>query len=1624
MENTEATPAPASRRLPPPFDTLVEGDTPLYTGSEVLRLLRFYDGVIKHNQKLSQLVVKQQKFIKRHVESNYVPPVSEGTSDGTSTSQDLAKLPIPAPNLVETSAGKKNNPNNSLERQKSTRLSDIYDHYSGKPDSMSSETYAEASPLPINVSSTSTTKDALRLQPKALGRQNMPSTASNPSTPSPTQLTMLSEQKHTPQAPVKLMPSESSPFTRPWPEKAHDSDKRAQTAHDNGGNVRRGDAAASGRTEKLSGNDNKIGIPIPSAIAAAAANTTNPGPAMGSSNQNTHDALLRLENKNAPKVKPNMAPLGPTKTANEKRGLRLSRSANAIRDMVTGYISPTQSRFPQHSYPSKPQSDVQGSRYNQGIDQSLDSFCGIRENAVDSGLAQSQLSNTRSLQNQKQGIMATSHAESKHKAKGTSRSHERIDFPVVSSPKEHDAHETSPPATKVGSFSVANGSSIHSAVPSHTNSGTSGYYLNPKLQPFALPIGNLSIQSPTHPGTMHAKSTSNPESKHIKDASISSMIAQPVQPHQLEAKQDTPPPQQQHNNQVKSSPMNPPIKATNASDLSPPHLPTNDSIYSLGESYRERSATNQSFPSLRESVAGNGERQSLVSLSNVDVEVTTSQVELDKRGSKVITFLINVVEFKESDSISFAEALAEPQRKTLWVLKKLYSDFLTLDQEIRKWRDNGTDVQTLPDMSVFKKAPSKEYRKNLLEDYLKWAIRTAQECDSLLKFLSTNIIDAYKTLYHTEGYLSKTGRNLGGVKKRYYVCNAEEKTLEYYDKPGGSRSGVISLDGAVVKTERQSSSDPHHRRGIDTKLSKNFRHAFLIEEKPKRLAREPSTHVLKASSDAERDVWVAVIGNIIRSVSEKPNAHERKPIFKRLRPSLSKSTKDGPDGDVAAQPLRIGGSHGGSNTNKEQSGNSSQTKKRSGSRPRSLSYPPPQLGVSDKREPKNGDSKWNPKKPNSNNTAESQIVPEIPQRDGHRSHSSLTSLNNHEQSDGYISPAGRSPLSAPHNITNQEEADHRSLSNPTSPRSPENVEHNVHTESNSSGFVMKGVRPKTAAPLRYNEISPNISGHLENQQGIHMTDQGAQKKVAPLEQLLQGKTMTGKPIQEGFHKDSIGRIRRDIKGETQQLTKIETPHVTDDILGIGRRKQDKTSESMALITRSKDNKLVVAAEEKKRGRLNLMWNRNKKNQKPQKNVSNQGSNDPLVQHKAPMMPVFGLVLELAVQATKVKEYYELPAVVYRCIEYLDAKKAFMEEGIYRLSGSNLEIDKLKSKFNTKRDFNILKSSEVYDVHVVAGLLKLYLRELPTSVLTPALHHDFVRVIDLADRDERVHEMGRLVSDLPLANYTILRALIAHLIRVVQHEKVNKMSLYGIGIVISPSIGIPVGVFNLLMSEFEYIFWVNDEGEPSPKRISGSLVKSSKGKLEARPSTEPALRSPQVNLQDQGQRESNGWDDTSDSSDGSDIEDQEVEKMYQHDHRKARQTRRIEGVPFSIGNGQWPTFDENVENFEEFCQRIAEQHNHEEVLDEAIEGETDENGNIQDPSSMITRICSDNPQDGYLLKEERNGRTNRNSRQYAVGAPGEMLDRESNLRLPNEADRDSIDDVDDIILSHRPGQPHK
>lgn len=504
-----------------------------------------------------------------------------------------------------------------------------------------------------------------------------------------------------------------------------------------------------------------------------------------------------------------------------------------------------------------------------------------------------------------------------------------------------------------------------------------------------------------------------------------------------------------------------------------------------------------------------------------------------------------------------------------------------------------------------------------------------------------------------------------------------------------------------------------------------------------------------------------------------------------------------------------------------------------------------------------------------------------------------------------------------------------------------------------------------------------------------------------------------------FTKDSTGRI---VYEEDQAPDLPEnTPRVTDDILGVGRQQDtDKGSGKLG-------GKRSRTREEKKRGRITFMWGKRKQAE----HGSNSGSGHPTpdavssegssvssaanegsggaaassssalnvprklrrgsVSHhdsrnhqhgkQTPFKgPIFGLALERAVEMTKIRPNYHLPAVVYRCIEYLDARKAWMEEGIYRMSSSKSALEALRSAFDNNRDYNLLKLSKPPDVHSVACLLKEYCRELPEKVLTQRLAQDFSRVVDMVERRDRVHELGRLVSELPLANYTLLRAIIAHLIRIVRNATVNRMTLRNIGIVVPLSLNLPVGVFNLLMVEFEYIFWVNDSGAREPKTLSlskstGAAVASSMSVSQPlqQPGSSPlsvSVPSGMDRAQDEDYISSAGTDVHSLASDG-----HSRRYMYPTQQQKMRQT----------SSNQSPLLDSELVDSLDMSRDLSRY-------------------------PGIPKIEQQQQQQQQSSSKWQSGRSNRNSIQYAAGAPREMIFGEAGFAVPPTISEDDDDDL--------------
>ncbi|KHN95337.1 RhoGAP domain protein [Metarhizium album ARSEF 1941] len=204
-------------------------------------------------------------------------------------------------------------------------------------------------------------------------------------------------------------------------------------------------------------------------------------------------------------------------------------------------------------------------------------------------------------------------------------------------------------------------------------------------------------------------------------------------------------------------------------------------------------------------------------------------------------------------------------------------------------------------------------------------------------------------------------------------------------------------------------------------------------------------------------------------------------------------------------------------------------------------------------------------------------------------------------------------------------------------------------------------------------------------------------------------------------------------------------------------------------------------------------------------------------HQGPVRQVFGAPLAEAVRYNPpVDVNVPLPSVVYRCIRYLDHHNAISEEGIFRLSGSNLVIKQLRERFNAESDVNLVADEQYHDIHAVASLLKLYLRELPTAILTRDLHLPFLHTTEIADRNEKIAKMKELGQRLPRANATLLKYLIAFLIRIINNSDVNKMTVRNVGIVFSPTLNIPAQVFAMFLQNYEAIFGIDPEEYQLPR----------------------------------------------------------------------------------------------------------------------------------------------------------------------------------------------------------------
>ncbi|ODN05315.1 Rho GTPase-activating protein 21, partial [Orchesella cincta] len=150
---------------------------------------------------------------------------------------------------------------------------------------------------------------------------------------------------------------------------------------------------------------------------------------------------------------------------------------------------------------------------------------------------------------------------------------------------------------------------------------------------------------------------------------------------------------------------------------------------------------------------------------------------------------------------------------------------------------------------------------------------------------------------------------------------------------------------------------------------------------------------------------------------------------------------------------------------------------------------------------------------------------------------------------------------------------------------------------------------------------------------------------------------------------------------------------------------------------------------------------------------------------------------------------EINPYVPRVIEYsidLVEKKGIEMVGLYRIPGNNASVAILTDRLNRGEDPNPDKDSRWLDVHVVASLIKSFLRRLPDPLLTNDRYPAFIQAAD-ENEETCLVKIKELIKGLPIHNYETLKAVVSHLKHVAEKGEMNRMDARNLAIVFGPTI---------------------------------------------------------------------------------------------------------------------------------------------------------------------------------------------------------------------------------------------
>ncbi|KFO32836.1 T-cell activation Rho GTPase-activating protein [Fukomys damarensis] len=122
------------------------------------------------------------------------------------------------------------------------------------------------------------------------------------------------------------------------------------------------------------------------------------------------------------------------------------------------------------------------------------------------------------------------------------------------------------------------------------------------------------------------------------------------------------------------------------------------------------------------------------------------------------------------------------------------------------------------------------------------------------------------------------------------------------------------------------------------------------------------------------------------------------------------------------------------------------------------------------------------------------------------------------------------------------------------------------------------------------------------------------------------------------------------------------------------------------------------------------------------------------------------------------------------------------EGIFRKAASEKARKELKEELNCRDRVDL----ERLPVHLLAVVLKDFLRSIPLKLLSCDLFEEWMGALEKQDEEDRIEALKQVVGQLPQPNILLLKHLVSVLHLISKNAEVNKMDSSNLAICIGPN----------------------------------------------------------------------------------------------------------------------------------------------------------------------------------------------------------------------------------------------